>query len=68
VAYGRNPIVAGVVAQSVSLREMSGAVLGVNAAGIDVPNHIGFAISSSTVADIFQELIEAGVIRRVRNL
>jgi S1-C subfamily serine protease len=41
-----------------------GCVLGVNTAGIDNANNIGFAVPVHTIADIVPELIESGMITR----
>jgi|APGre2960657423_1045063.scaffolds.fasta_scaffold09910_3 S1-C subfamily serine protease len=46
------------------LVDADGCVLGVNTAGIDSANNIGFAVPVHTVADIVPELIESGTIAR----
>jgi len=46
------------------LVDTDGCVLGVNTAGIDNANNIGFAVPVHTIADIVPELIESGRIAR----
>lgn len=46
------------------LVDIDGSVLGVNTAGIDAANSIGFAVPAHTVMEIVPELIEHGMITR----
>jgi serine protease Do len=46
------------------LVDINGFVLGVNTAGIDAANSIGFAVPTQTVAEVVPELIEHGSIAR----
>lgn len=46
------------------LVDINGSVLGVNTAGIEAANSIGFAVPTHTVAEVIPELIEHGAIAR----